>query len=620
MYRLGAEQLYDKWEAFSLNSISKSNADGTEEVKLNEQTLEKFKDYLKEGLKQSVKAGPKQSEFKLAKNGTKKLDINNISSYMDFLQPKSSKTYHKRSLKSLQPSSFDPSSNLMELDQASVSNKSMLTSSNNIIESFKKRTDSGEIESVFNSNLAPFVDSSQSLSGQSRPKVEIALHPNCLQNKVRYMYEKVPEKALAIDERINSMGLHVLEGREATDVVDPQLASQSPVFTYGRIVSESEQKLNETSVLLQVSRQVGYGNHVRLNLNGVSEYSIFPGQVLGVEGINQMGRDLFTASKIINPSIQSMESSSTKELHKYQYDANYGSGYPLKLITAAGPFCLEGTAEFEALKELLSKAETEQPDVLIVLGPFVDDQTPMASSGELPLLEADLFSVFVEIIAEFLKNLPKCKVILLPSPRDAMHPWLEFPQPALSLREYLKTTYFQSRENSRVLERIYCLPNPCIFKINEIFIGASTCDVLHDLSQTEISRGDTRTLGAEDRIGCLARHVLAQRSFYPLDPPPVDSRTLIDYKHLSNIELHVKPDVMILPSVLPHFAKSVEETLVINPGKLVIRKKGGTFSIMTVYPIDEKELNNTSSGIEEESDQYMYHGVDQRARVDVIRI
>ena len=47
----------------------------------------------------------------------------------------------------------------------------------------------------------------------------------------------------------------------------------------GRVVCDSEGKLNEQSILLETSRMLGNGMRVRLALQDVPSYSIFPGQV-----------------------------------------------------------------------------------------------------------------------------------------------------------------------------------------------------------------------------------------------------------------------------------------------------------------------------------------------------
>ena len=50
-----------------------------------------------------------------------------------------------------------------------------------------------------------------------------------------------------------------------------------------------DRNLNHSSVLLEVSREIGMGKRIRLNINKVEDYSLFPGQVLAVEGKNIHG-------------------------------------------------------------------------------------------------------------------------------------------------------------------------------------------------------------------------------------------------------------------------------------------------------------------------------------------
>ena len=51
----------------------------------------------------------------------------------------------------------------------------------------------------------------------------------------------------------------------------------------------------------------------------------------------------------------------------------------------------------------------------------------------------------------------------------------------------------------------------------------------------------------------FAKHVLDQRSVYPLYPPGKDVN--IDIKHYSQLDIDEKPDVLILPSALSPFIK-----------------------------------------------------------------
>ena len=80
-------------------------------------------------------------------------------------------------------------------------------------------------------------------------------------------------------------------------------------------------------------------------------------------------------------------------------------------------------------------------------------------------------------------------------------------------------------------------------------------------------------------MGRLAGHLLHQQNFYPLHPPSEDVN--IDYPHfIKHAFFASKPDILVLPSDLRYFVKNVQDTVVINPGKLA--KGSGTYFRLSV--------------------------------------
>jgi DNA polymerase alpha subunit B len=62
----------------------------------------------------------------------------------------------------------------------------------------------------------------------------------------------------------------------------------------------------------------------------------------------------------------------------------------------------------------------------------------------------------------------------------------------------------------------------------------------------------------KDSMANLVRHVLGQRSFYPIFPPPeiVAGEVNLDVTHSSLVRMEgPAPDLLILPSKLKHFSK-----------------------------------------------------------------
>lgn len=101
--------------------------------------------------------------------------------------------------------------------------------------------------------------------------------------------------------------------------------------------------------------------------------------------------------------------------------------------------------------------------------------------------------------------------------------------------------------------------------MNEINISLTTADILFHLRKEEVvqhveeaepapnSGGDVK-----DAMAGLVRHILSQRSFYPLFPVPetLASEINLDVTHQPLLRLDgPAPDVLILPSKLKHFSK-----------------------------------------------------------------
>ena len=68
--------------------------------------------------------------------------------------------------------------------------------------------------------------------------------------------------------------------------------------TVGKIMSDSSEKLNDKSVMFETSCHTGAAC-VRLIMDGVTSYSLFPGQIIGIDGVNNTGRDSFHVKDIL---------------------------------------------------------------------------------------------------------------------------------------------------------------------------------------------------------------------------------------------------------------------------------------------------------------------------------
>lgn len=229
-------------------------------------------------------------------------------------------------------------------------------------------------------------------------------------------------------------------------------------------------------------------------------------------------------------------------------------GEPLNIMTAAGPFTTSDTLDYEPLMALLSRVIKLKPDVLILTGPFVDVSQPLLSAGDVQLDDYDAEGrragvhgasyemVFIErIVRDGLttlfstenggdENLPT-SIVLVPSLLDGHHECV-YPQPPFGDRTQVQTPFFSEPlgvlniPHSRGHDdddaaaagggmgavgadhrrRVYLMPNPCMFRVNEVLVGVTSQDVLFSLSKDEVSHNITGNRCARGRL--ISPHLL----------------------------------------------------------------------------------------------------------------
>jgi DNA polymerase alpha subunit B len=117
-------------------------------------------------------------------------------------------------------------------------------------------------------------------------------------------------------------------------------------------------------------------------------YSLFPGQVVALEGMNGTGRKI-TAHRILEGAPPPCKTTLGRELRQFHYDADKQDGNPLKIITASGPFTTSESMDYEPFIDLMHVVMEEVPDVVVLTGPFVDVRQGAVQSGNTKIDVAD---------------------------------------------------------------------------------------------------------------------------------------------------------------------------------------------------------------------------------------
>lgn len=434
---------------------------------------------------------------------------------------------------------------------------------------------------------------------------------------------------------------------------------QDPSTFIGRICNEAHQgRLNATSVVLEGSRTSCGGARVNVDMSKMqhqnaqkretSGYSLFPGQIVAVEGMNGTGRKI-TATKIkegathVPPVLTSV-----RKIKNYYYgnnnslsDDNKEQPASLKIISACGPFTTSHDMDYAPFIDLLNKALEEKPDVVILTGPFVDTRQKAVQSGRLTIdvenedgnideIVASYEAVFADkITAVIEETLTETEInfVLVPSLEDATAKCV-YPQPpfqdrlpkggqvlnipgadglefgSLGLHELTK----QSQNGTA---RVYCLSNPCTFRINELVFGVTSTDVLFHMSVGETNAH----LPPGSRLRRIAQHLVNQQSYYPLFPP--NKSVNLDLKQQDGWKMPCKPDVLIVPSKLAPFCSPIlGSTVVVNPGHLTKGTTGGTYATMEINPVALEKLE----GHGDDDTFFVPHNVQDRMQIDIKRI
>uniref|UniRef100_A0A0W0G7Z2 DNA polymerase alpha subunit B n=1 Tax=Moniliophthora roreri TaxID=221103 RepID=A0A0W0G7Z2_MONRR len=394
----------------------------------------------------------------------------------------------------------------------------------------------------------------------------------------RYMHEKTSGRGEVLDDRIDEIGDLVREHYSIPDLGGPASTTAEDIVVVGRIVhdveaTESVHKLTESTIAIESSRMLSEGARVPLRFDtglkirggarGAGALGLFPGAIACLKGRNG-GGGWFSANEILAlPPMKSppkVETSTT--------DSSFS------MTICCGPFTPHSDLKYKSWLSLHQMIQTTKPSVLLLTGPFIDTSHPLIQAGDTDETPLALFHrVFLDPLRLFLDTSPGSIVIIIPSMEDLISSHAVFPQREFGL------------EVTGADPRIHLLPNPTQFSINGVTFASTSVDVLFHLRKEEVlKRGEdvdpiTPVIPEDtgsDPMGNLCRHLLQQRSFYPIFPVPleVSSEVNLDVTHSEGVKMNedeendYAPDVLILPSKFKQFTKSVNSTLVINPSSV----------------------------------------------------
>ncbi|OPB37425.1 DNA polymerase alpha-primase complex, polymerase-associated subunit B [Trichoderma guizhouense] len=620
LHDISAEDLYFKWESYCIKMDVDAQAVTLSNVRGLKQSIQ-------DELEKSQRRLQVKSERKMAPTPRPKAGKGDVFGMLDGLVP-STPASGKQKMpgsgglrKRMEMQRDIPSSPAAGLNE-------QLRSMNLPSATFAERQNAGEVVEILNDELPP---AEAPIAPFPEPRIKLTAASDQKKTGYKPLAMKLSEASEILDDRIDDFLDLVREHHNLEDSAfgNAATASTTEVVAVGRIASDSlEGKLNAASIVLETSRRMGRGLRVPLKLDGVQSWSFFPGQIVALRGSNITGDEFIVKEILDMPLLPSAASSAAAlEAHREKLrgdpDAmdSDSEPAPLSIIYAAGPYTADDNLDYEPLQALCNQAADTYADALVLTGPFLDIDHPLIATGDFDLPEeatydpdtANMNTVFKYLVAPALNRLasanPHLTVILVPSVRDVLDKHVSWPQDTIPRREL------------GLPKSVRIVSNPMTLSMNEVVLGLSSQDVLYELRSEEVSRGAP----PGELMRRLCRHLVEQRHYFPVFPPTDRSRlpktgtedglatgAMLDVSYLKLGEMvSVRPDVLLIPSSLPPFAKVVESVLAINPGPLSKRRGAGTYARMTLYP-------PTSDG--EVINGLISHKVFDRARVEIVRI
>uniref|UniRef100_A0A8C9SWW5 DNA polymerase alpha subunit B n=1 Tax=Scleropages formosus TaxID=113540 RepID=A0A8C9SWW5_SCLFO len=214
---------------------------------------------------------------------------------------------------------------------------------------------------------------------------------------------------------------------------------------------------------------------------------------------------------------------------------------------------------YDPLLDLIGVITRDHPDVCILLGPFVDSKHEQIEKCQ---LTESYEALFLRCVC---CSMVGCHLVFVPSQRDVHHHFV-YPQPPFIMPGL-------SKEDK---ERVSLVSDPSTLLIGGVTFGLTSTDIFFHMGAEEIS-----SLTSSDRFTRIVKHMLTQRSYYPLYPPAEEIN--LDYERFQiHGQMLVTPDVLIVPSELRYFIKDVIGCVCINPGRLTKGQVGGTYGRLLI--------------------------------------
>lgn len=211
-----------------------------------------------------------------------------------------------------------------------------------------------------------------------------------------YMFDTLLTKCEIAADRIYDIGkdicAHLIKERPDTfndelyeNLSHVDVPNQAPVRCLGRICSDNDCPLDIKSTLLIGADEMKL-RAVPLDFSGIKSFALFPGQTVLVQGTNPRGNTFFVEEILAETELKP---SNPPKVHEN-----------LQFVIVAGPYTSPDDFSYGPLHDIIVYCKHNKPNVLIMLGPFLDADHKCVRDGSMRKSFEDFFSDLMQGLME----------------------------------------------------------------------------------------------------------------------------------------------------------------------------------------------------------------------------
>jgi len=385
---------------------------------------------------------------------------------------------------------------------------------------------------------------------------------NTINEPFRWMDQKISTKTDSVIFRGE-----LLENRLFAEISRLAAQRDSPdlQIVVGRIISETAEDLkdhkvplNDHSLVIEpvTGTSASKKRRMRFFIHEAPQYLLYIGQIVGAIGrISNTGKD-FHADTIICggpdlPIVQVIPQSVPQTA-------------PVHITFAAGPYSPDNMLIFDSIADLEVRVRDNPPDVLVIMGPFLDVNHPSIASGTVqdsfgrPVSFEDVYRE--EIIPKLARLARACEqartqLVIVPAVNETRIT-APIPQPPI---DKIPGTIWESLIKE-LPEAVKFVSNPSTLVVGDMRILLTSTDSLSSINSNVLFKQ-----GSLGRVDACLDQILRSRSLFPVMPNNL--RIDPSARFLADIREDQFPHIIVSPSLAgKRFIKKISGRVFVNPG------------------------------------------------------